>query len=88
MIGQTDNLQSRVAGPEKSLRNIIGSWKAKGIGNGFVQSTGQGTGLGLSLSYDVIKAHGCTINIETKEGEGSVVCSLKRLADVVERIDY
>ena len=32
---------------------------------------GQGTGLGLSLTYDVIKAHGGTIKIETKEGEGS-----------------
>jgi signal transduction histidine kinase len=33
---------------------------------------GQGTGLGLSLSYDVIKAHGGAINIETKEGEGTL----------------
>jgi signal transduction histidine kinase len=33
--------------------------------------TGQGTGLGLSLSYDTIKAHGGEIKVETKEGEGS-----------------
>jgi two-component system NtrC family sensor kinase len=33
--------------------------------------TGQGTGLGLSLAYDVIKAHGGEIIVETKEGEGS-----------------
>ena len=32
---------------------------------------GQGTGLGLSLAYDVIKAHGGEIKVETKEGEGS-----------------
>jgi signal transduction histidine kinase len=31
--------------------------------------SGQGTGLGLSLSYDVIKAHGGDIKVETKEGE-------------------
>jgi signal transduction histidine kinase len=33
--------------------------------------TGEGTGLGLSLSYDIIKAHGGEIKVESKEGQGS-----------------
>lgn len=33
--------------------------------------TGQGTGLGLSLNYDIIKPHGGEIKVDTKENEGS-----------------
>ena len=33
--------------------------------------TGQGTGLGLSLAYDIVKAHGGELKVNTEEGTGS-----------------
>ena len=68
----------------KKLTNKI-EIKVADNGNGIPQSiidkifqpffttkpTGQGTGLGLSLAYDIVKAHGGEIKVETKEGEES-----------------
>jgi signal transduction histidine kinase/ligand-binding sensor domain-containing protein len=33
--------------------------------------TGHGTGLGLSMAYDIIKAHGGELTVDTTEGEGT-----------------
>jgi signal transduction histidine kinase len=33
--------------------------------------TGEGTGLGLSLAYDIVKAHRGEIKVENKEGDGA-----------------
>ena len=33
--------------------------------------TGVGTGLGLSLSYDIVKAHGGELKVQSEEGAGA-----------------
>jgi two-component system NtrC family sensor kinase len=37
---------------------------------------GQGTGLGLSLSYDIVKAHGGELKVNAKEGETEFIVYL------------
>ena len=68
----------------KKLQDTV-EIKVKDNGNGIPQKvldkifqpffttkpTGQGTGLGLSMSYDAVRAHGGELKVETKEGEGS-----------------
>jgi len=44
--------------------------------------TGQGTGLGLSLSYDIVKAHGGELKVETKEGGGSTFTIILPITNV------
>jgi two-component system, NtrC family, sensor kinase len=79
-----DNYEPTVFVSTKKAGNKI-EIRVKDNGNGIPQKvldkifqpffttkpTGQGTGLGLSLCYDIIKAHGGELKVETKEGEGS-----------------
>jgi two-component system NtrC family sensor kinase len=50
--------------PQKVIDNIFQPFFT-------TKPTGQGTAFGLSLSYDIIKAHGGEIKVNTKENEGS-----------------
>ncbi len=43
--------------------------------------TGLGTGLGLSLSYDIVKAHGGEIKVETRNNEGTTFIIQLNLTD-------
>jgi len=61
MISVTDNGNGM---PEKLIDKIFQPFFT-------TKPTGQGTGLGLSLSYDIVKAHGGELKVETEEGEGS-----------------
>jgi signal transduction histidine kinase len=81
---QSEGYEPTVSVSTKKLNDKV-EMRVKDNGNGISQKvldkilkpffttkpTGQGTGLGLSLSYDIIKAHGGEIKVETKEGEGS-----------------
>ena len=79
-----ENYEPTVSVSTKTVGNIV-QVSVKDNGNGIPQKvldkifqpffttkpTGQGTGLGLSLSYDIVKAHGGELVVETKEREGS-----------------
>ena len=58
---------------EEDNRNGISSLIKKKMFQPFFTSnpTAQGIGSGLSLSYDIIKAHAGEIKLESMEGEGS-----------------
>jgi two-component system NtrC family sensor kinase len=81
---QNENYEPIVSVNTKKINGKI-EIRVKDNGNGIPQNvldkifqpffttkpTGQGTGLGLSLSYDIVKAHGGELRVETNEGEGS-----------------
>ncbi len=79
-----ENYEPTVSISTKKLGNSV-EIKVEDNGNGIPQKildkifqpffttkpTGQGTGLGLSLSYDIVKTHGGELKVETEEGVGS-----------------
>jgi two-component system NtrC family sensor kinase len=73
VIVGTRRLKDRIEISVKDNGNgVPGSLKEKIFQPFFTtKPTGQGTGLGLSLAYDIVKAHGGERKVETKEGEGS-----------------
>jgi signal transduction histidine kinase len=84
MKQQPDDYDPAVSVNTKKINNEI-EIRVKDNGNGIqpkvldkifqpfftTKPTGQGTGLGLSLSYDIVKAHGGELKVNTKEGAGA-----------------
>jgi signal transduction histidine kinase len=48
------------------------------------KASGQGTGLGLSMSYDIVKSHGGELKVESKVGEGTTFTVLIPITDLKE----
>jgi signal transduction histidine kinase/ligand-binding sensor domain-containing protein len=81
---QSDHYEPTVSVSTKKIGEKL-EVKVKDNGNGIPQKVldkifqpffttkpaGEGTGLGLSLSYDIIKAHNGELKVETKEEEGA-----------------
>ena len=81
---QPENYEPSVSITTKQLKDKV-EISVRDNGNGIPESikekifqpffttkpTGQGTGLGLSLAYDIVKAHGGELKVETKESEGT-----------------
>ena len=79
---QPDNYEPTISVSTKKINDKV-EIRVKDNGNGIPQKlidkifqpffttkpTGVGTGLGLSLSYDIVKAHGGEIKVNTREGE-------------------
>ncbi len=81
-VSATNHYEPHVSITTKKVNGIV-ELSVKDNGNGIPQKiedkifqpffttkpTGQGTGLGLSMSYDIVKAHGGEIKVNTREGE-------------------
>jgi len=80
----TDSYDPTVTVSTKKIKNTL-EIKVADNGNGMpkkvldkifqpfftTKPTGQGTGLGLSLSYDIVKAHGGELKVDTQQGKGT-----------------
>jgi signal transduction histidine kinase len=73
VIVGTKKLEEKIAITVKDNGNGIPESVKEKIFQPFftTKPTGQGTGLGLSLSYDIVKAHGGDIKVNSKDGEGT-----------------